>query len=69
MFGVSTDQAPDFTVYAANGDNAALPYIPRGVVYNSSNQNWLFYNSDNIQNGERIRLNYVVFYNPGSTVD
>ena len=69
MFGVSTDQAADFTLYAANGDNAALPNIPRGVVYNSSNQNWLLYNSENIQNGKRFRLNYVIFYNPGSTDD
>ena len=69
MFGVSTDQAADFTLYAANGDNNAFPYIPRGVVYNPPDQNWLFYNSNDIQNGKRFRLNYAVFYNPGSTED
>lgn len=66
MFGVDTSQAADFTIYAMNGDNGALGYIPRGVVYNSSGANWLFYNSTNIQSGKKFRVNYAVFYNPGS---
>lgn len=68
MFGVSTNQAADFTVYAMNGDGGAFGYIPRGAVYNPSGKNWLFYNSSNIQAGKKLRVNYAVFYNPESTV-
>lgn len=69
MFGVDTSQVADFTIYAMNGDNGAFGYIPRGVVYNSSGKNWLFYNSTNIQSGKKFRVNYAVFYNPGSIAD
>ena len=68
MFGVDTSQAADFTLYAMNGDAGAFGYIPRGVVYNPSGKNWLFYNSTDIQAGKKLRVNYAVFYNPGSTV-
>ena len=67
MFSVSTSQAADFTLYATNGDGGAFGYVPRGVVYNPSGKNWLFYNSSDIKAGKKLRVNYAVFYNPGST--
>ena len=67
MFKVSTEQAADFTIYVENGDNQALNQIPLGVVYNSPNKNWLWYLDRTLENNKMIRMNYVIFYSPGST--
>ena len=68
MFGVTTEQSADFTVYAENGDDQAYPHLPLGVVYNPSGKQWLWWWDTAVPNNKSIRMNYVVFYSPGSTV-
>ena len=67
MFSVTTDAAADFTVYLQNGDNQNLSQIPEGVVYNDPYKNWLWYFENAVPNNRNVRMNYTVFYNPGST--
>lgn len=68
MFDVTTEQSADFTVYAENGDDQAHPRIPAGVVYSSPGKQWLWYWDEAVPNNKNVRMNYVVFYSPGSTV-
>ena len=69
ILGVSFSLASDITIYAANGDDAALALSDISVVYISGQDYWCAFFTDTVPNGKNFRLNYAIFYSPGSSGD